>query len=172
MKKIYIILMIGILLFGLVGCGEVDLDKIAEENDGISDGNEVDTADGDLDDDNEGDGSEGDEEGEEDDEETDGGEATGPITEDIIIENFKAEPSDVTIGVGDNVKWTNEMPNFKHLIVIYPQREDGTYSKANINEKETTLTGESYTYTFSENGSYKWFSLTKADKVRGIITVE
>jgi len=98
-------------------------------------------------------------------------EETGPRTIDISIYNFKGTPDDVSIKVGDNINWTNNMLNMKHVIVIYLKNDDGTYGKAHINDKVIMLPGESYDFEFSEAGEYKWYSLTKADKIKGIISV-
>lgn len=95
---------------------------------------------------------------------------TGPEIKEIVIENFKANPKDLSIKVGDTVRWTNLMPNFKHIIIILPDG-DGTYSSRYINDVQDILLDESYEYTFNEAGKYKCGSKTKFDKVWGIITV-
>ena len=97
-------------------------------------------------------------------------ENTGSQTEEVIIDNFIAEPEDLSVKVGDTIKWTNNMENFKQIIVIFPQ-EDGSYSTKEINDKVEIFLNESYEFTFNETGSYKWGSLTKFDKIYGIITV-
>ena len=90
----------------------------------------------------------------------------------VIIESFKGNPDDFTIKVGRTVKWTNNMDNFKHAILILPKKNDSNkYETKEINDLVYLLHGESYEYTFDEAWEYKWGSKTKFDKVNGIITI-
>ena len=90
--------------------------------------------------------------------------------QEIIIENFIGDPKDITIEEGTTVKWANMM-YFKHIIIILPSREDGTYSNNWVNDLKELWHNESYEYIFDEAGKYKWGSKTKFDKTRGIVTV-
>lgn len=93
-------------------------------------------------------------------------------TNSVSISNFKATPADLDIKVGSTVTWKNQMENFKQIIVIYQFIEtEGKYSNTPINPKEEILLDEEYSYTFDKAGKYKWGSLTKFDKIVGIITV-
>ncbi len=90
--------------------------------------------------------------------------------QEIVIENFKGTPKDLTIAEETAVRWINNMANFKNIIEIRKKKDDGSYeSKINIG---TILEGESCEYIFNEAGIYQWYSLTKADKIKGIITVK
>jgi plastocyanin len=107
------------------------------------------------------------EEEQEQDEDT---ESTGEKKE-IIIENFRGDPKDITIEKGTTVKWTNMM-YFNHIIIILPKRDDNTYSNSWINKDlEQLWYEESYEYTFDEVGNYKWASKAKFDITNGKVAV-
>jgi len=89
----------------------------------------------------------------------------------ITIINFKGEPADLNIKVGTTVTWKNDMDNMIQIIVILPKREGGVYSSKEINELVRIMPGDSYSFTFTEEGSYKWGSKTKFDKIYGFIEV-
>jgi len=91
---------------------------------------------------------------------------------DVTIENMAGNPEDLDINIGDTIRWTNKMPNFAQIIIILPKNEDGTYAKKEINVLNKTLTLESYSYTFNDEGTFKWGSKTNFDKINGIITVK
>lgn len=89
----------------------------------------------------------------------------------IILENFRGDPKDITIKKGTTVKWTNMM-YFNHIIIILPKRDDNTYENRWINDDlEQLWYDESYEYTFDEVGNYKWGSKTKFDITNGKVAV-
>ncbi|MBW2981894.1 hypothetical protein KY343_03385 [Candidatus Woesearchaeota archaeon] len=89
----------------------------------------------------------------------------------IVIENFRGNPRDIIIEKGTTVKWTNLM-YFKHIIIILPERGDGTFENRWINEDLVELWyEESYEFTFEEEGKYQWGSKTKFDVTKGVVTV-
>jgi plastocyanin len=89
----------------------------------------------------------------------------------IILDNFRGDPKDVTIEKGTTVKWTNMM-HFSHVIIILPKRDDNTYENRWINEDlEQLWYDESYEYTFNEVGNFKWGSKTKFDITNGKVVV-
>ena len=91
---------------------------------------------------------------------------------DIAIENFRGNPDDLTIKVGDTIVWTNLMDNFKQAILILPKKANSTaYQTNEINDVVFINKNEKYNYTFNQAGSFKWGSKTKFDKINGIITV-
>lgn len=97
---------------------------------------------------------------------------TSSEVKEVSIEYFKGVPEDFSISVGTTVRWTNNMDNYKHIVIIMPWIEDeGKFSNAWMNDLEELLVNEVYEYTFDEAGSYRWGSKTKYDKVKGEITV-
>lgn len=95
-----------------------------------------------------------------------------PGVKEISIENFKGVPSDITVNAGDTVRWTNNMDNFKQVVIVCAEEEKRYNCNSPINNKVEILQGESYEFTFEEDGSYKWGSITKFDKIYGIVTVK
>jgi len=87
----------------------------------------------------------------------------------IIIENFRGNPKDLTVEAGTTVKWTNMM-YFQHIIIILPE-EDGIFSNRWINDLKEIWYEESYEYTFEEPGKYQWGSKSKFDITKGLIIV-
>lgn len=69
--------------------------------------------------------------------------ATASGTVSVAILDFLFEPQDITVGVGDTVSWTNEGEK-KHDV-------DGDGF-----ESETLETGESYSFTFSDSGTFDY----------------
>ena len=116
-------------------------------------------------------------EGEEKEKTSDGGEEEGEesaSTEEnlITIENFRADPDDITIKVGETVRWHNLM-TYKNIILILPQKNNSNkYETKWINDLEEMLYDDSFKYTFNEVGNYKWGSKTKFDKIYGFIEVK
>ncbi len=99
-------------------------------------------------------------------------ETTNKTIKDVSIEYFKGVPEDFSISVGTTVRWTNNMDNYRHIVIIMPWLEDeGKFSNVWMNDLEELLVNEVYEYTFDEAGSYKWGSKTKYEKVKGDITV-
>lgn len=95
-------------------------------------------------------------------------EAMVEITE-IIIENFRGNPKDITIKQGTAVRWVNMM-YLQNIIIILP-KEDGSYSSKWINDLKELWYNETYEYIFTKPGNYKWGSKTKFDKIYGTVTV-
>lgn len=89
----------------------------------------------------------------------------------IIINNFRGDPSDLNVEKGTTVKWINKM-HFQNVIIILPQEEDSSgYSNKWINDIKKLWINESYEYTFNQTGKYQWGSKTDFDHIQGIITV-
>jgi plastocyanin len=91
----------------------------------------------------------------------------------ILVANFKGTPSDLKINVGDTVVWKDEMENYKIVILVLPELNDSNvYSSKEINDAKETFYNESYSFTFTEAGEYKWGAKPKFDKIYGFITVK
>lgn len=69
--------------------------------------------------------------------------ATASGTVSVAILDFLFEPQDVTVGVGDTVSWTNEGEK-RHDV------------DSDAFESETLETGESYSFTFSDPGTFDY----------------
>jgi len=80
-----------------------------------------------------------------------------PVTE-VNIRNFDFEPASVTIAVGDTVRWTN-MDSAVHTI-------DGGRFRS-----EALRQGDSYSYTFSEAGTYYYMCTVHPYRVTGQVIV-
>ena len=89
----------------------------------------------------------------------------------VVIENFRGDPDDFNVSVGATVTWLNNMPNFKHVIGIRPETDSGSWGPA-INEHAEIIEGESFSWTFTETGTYEWYSKTKYPATSGIIEVK
>ena len=92
-------------------------------------------------------------------------------TRTITIVNFKATPEDLDIDVGTTVIFANEHENFKHIIGVRKEDDDGTYPINPIEGYHSLIYGESYNYTFNDAGTYEWLSKTKYPDVSGEIEV-
>lgn len=89
--------------------------------------------------------------------------------QEIIIEYFRGDPKDLTIEQGATVKFTNNMPNFKHVMQVRKKKDDGTYEHPIT--VGVILEGESAEYTFDETGTFQWLSATNYPITSGRITV-
>ncbi len=89
----------------------------------------------------------------------------------IVITNFKGDPEDIEIKVGDTVTILNEQENFKH-VVGFRKEVNGIYSgnKA-IDDWHPLIPGESYEYTFEEAGNFQWLSKSNYPGTSGEIKV-
>ena len=80
---------------------------------------------------------------------------------DIAIKSYTYDPQEITIKVGNTIKWTN-MDNVQHTITSNPGKE--------LNS--TTLNkGDSYSHTFDKAGVYYYYC-TFHPSMQGKITVE
>jgi len=86
------------------------------------------------------------------------GESTA-ITE-VFIEGFAFKPNSITIPIGTTIKWTNE-DDTTHTVTS----EDGIFDSGDIKN------GETYSYTFNEAGSFKYYC-TIHPSMRAIVVVE
>ena len=56
--------------------------------------------------------------------ESDDEEEASSADNEIVIESFSIyAPEDLTVSVGDTVRWTSEQPNFRHVIVVVSKNE-------------------------------------------------
>lgn len=69
--------------------------------------------------------------------------ATGE-TRQVVIENFKYSPFTMEVKVGDTVEWVNK-DSAAHTVTI-----------ASLNVDENLPQGATYTYTFTEKGTYDY----------------
>ncbi|MBT6520473.1 hypothetical protein HOK51_11635 [Candidatus Woesearchaeota archaeon] len=81
------------------------------------------------------------------------------LTAMIVIKDFKVYPSELKIKVGTTVTWENKYDSFNHIIGW--KGMNGAALKK----------GETWSYTFTEPGTIKWFS-TARPTTQGKIIVE
>ncbi len=69
------------------------------------------------------------------------------VTHDVVIENYRYVPSEITIKAGDTVRWTNREKRTSHSILFKgPQGF----------ESERLFPDESWSRTFDQPGSYPY----------------
>ena len=95
-------------------------------------------------------------------------ETTGTVHE-IVIETLSVSPADVSIKVGDTVRWIDNHKNYKHIIVIRSM-DDGTY-RDQVTDPIVLLYGETGEFTFEKAGKYDYYSKPAYDSVNGDIVV-
>src|SRR5271157_583147 len=74
------------------------------------------------------------------------GSQAGPGARDIIISDYTFTPSQLIIGVGDTVVWTNNAP-MGHTV---------TSDSGNELNSPTIASGSTYSHTFSFTGTYNY----------------
>lgn len=89
----------------------------------------------------------------------------------ILIEIFTPDPADLIIGVNSTVTWQNDHPTFIHLIGIRKQKPEGTFEQP-ITQKNRIHGNQTFSFTFTEPGTYEWYSSTKYPTTSGMITVQ
>jgi plastocyanin len=82
----------------------------------------------------------------------------------VSLKDLKAYPEEMFIKVGTTVEWRNVNDNLQHIIGWRGQTTTGV-------KPEPILQGESWSYTFNEVGTIKWFS-TARPTIQGTIHVE
>ncbi len=82
-----------------------------------------------------------------------------PKTVEVVIGDFSYTPNDITIKLGDSVKWTNN-GKFPRSVTAADQTFNAMIA-----------TGSSYTFTFTKTGAYEYSSTNWPD-MHGKITVE
>ena len=71
--------------------------------------------------------------------------ASTGVVQQVVLENFKIMPTDLTVKVGDTVEWVNK-DSVSHTITL----ENGEF------DQELTE-GASATYTFTQKGEFGYF---------------
>ncbi|SFM32421.1 cupredoxin domain-containing protein [Methanolobus profundi] len=87
----------------------------------------------------------------------------GAKTYTIYMENFLAQPSDLTINEGDSVMWFNRND---------PKRIFTLISNEDLWENTSMGYRLSFTYTFNESGTYTYKVLGWEERMKGTITVK
>ncbi len=82
-----------------------------------------------------------------------------PQVQDVKIENFTFGPASLTVPSGTTVRWTNH-DDIPHTVVS----EDVSFKSRALD------TGDQYTYTFQEPGTYEYVC-TLHPRMKGTITV-
>lgn len=82
----------------------------------------------------------------------------------ISLKDLKAYPEEIHTPVGSTVEWRNVNDNLQHIIGWRGQTQMGV-------RPEPMLAGESWSYTFTEPGEFKWFS-TARPTIQGTIYIE
>ncbi len=82
-----------------------------------------------------------------------------PKSYDVSIGDFSYDPETITINLGDSVTWTNNG--------AYPRSATSTDNF----DSEMLAPGESFTYTFTEEGAYEYFALSHM-AMKGTVIVE
>lgn len=67
----------------------------------------------------------------------------------VNIENFRYNPQEITINVGETIKWTN-LDAAKHTIT---SSNDGPLNSALLSQEE------SYSYTFESKGEFEYYCI-------------
>jgi plastocyanin len=79
---------------------------------------------------------------------------------DVSIENFLFGPSDLTVSVGETIRWTNKESGIPH----------DTTADEGLWESETLRPGDQFEFTFTEPGTYTYFCSIHPN-MRATITV-
>jgi plastocyanin len=72
----------------------------------------------------------------------------------VVIKDFKFDPTEVTIKVGDSVTWENEDRRSHQIMSGAPPVMTEDFVSPNL------ASGDSWTYTFEEAGEYPFHSMT------------
>ena len=86
--------------------------------------------------------------------------AAEPVPADVRIDNFTMEPQAITVKAGTSVRWTNA-DDIPHTVVS----EDHTFKSLVMD------TGDQFSHTFSDAGTYKYFCSIHP-KMTGTIVVK
>ncbi len=78
--------------------------------------------------------------------------AAGAATIQVVMSNYKFDPQQVTIHVGDTVKWVNK--DGTHTTTSGSScKADGAWDSGNLNP------GQSFSFTFTKAGTYPYFCI-------------
>ena len=87
---------------------------------------------------------------------------TTPTTKTVMIENYAFVPATLTIDVGDTVTWTN-MDTAPHTVTV--SSGPVTFTSGNLAK------GQSFTYTFTEAGTYQYYCAVHPDMTASVTVV-
>ena len=73
----------------------------------------------------------------------------------VTIQNFAFSPQYVTVSNGTTVTWTNQDP-VQHQIINDPGGTGGTAALGQIFKSSPLGTGQSYSFTFTSNGTFPY----------------
>lgn len=78
----------------------------------------------------------------------------------VIIQNFAFNPNSITVPVGTTVTWTNRDSAVHNAI-----SDTGAFASENLNQ------GESYSFTFTQAGTYP-YTCTIHPQMKGTVVVQ
>lgn len=87
--------------------------------------------------------------------------ASGPATVNVVIQDYRFEPSEIKIAVGDTVRWINQEKRTSHSVVL-PASLGG--------ESERFFPNETWEYRFDAAGTYP-YQCGPHPEMRGTIIV-
>ena len=87
---------------------------------------------------------------------------TASTTKTVMIQNYAYSPASLTINVGDTVTWTN-MDTAPHTVTV-------TSGPVKFNSGNLAK-GQSFTYTFTEAGTYQYYCAVHPDMVASVTVV-
>lgn len=102
----------------------------------------------------------------------------GEVAATIVYTDKGYEPNEVTIRVGQAVRWVNNSPGemwpaaaVHPTHAIYPQKSDSDCLGSSFDSCRRLQPGETYEFTFTYEGDWKFHDHVRPSKT-GVVTVE